>query len=96
MKRSHVGMDTEHTATQVTTTTTSDIPNEPDTKPAAATSAGIYRNLPLEGKSRKIRLFDLESVPSLKSNDHTIAPLQGKLRVVSLADSPKYAALSYV
>ncbi len=64
--------------------------------------AQLYDSLPLPPGSRSIRLLDLEALPpeppsrkgQLAEDDPE--PLQGRLRVVSLAGSPRFAALSYV
>jgi len=64
----------------------------------------LYASIPLPPGTRSIRLLDLEPLPStwwpktrfsrLAEDDAT--PLAGRLRVVSLASSPTFAALSYV
>lgn len=51
---------------------------------------GLYEELPLDASRREIRVLDL------KASVTEDAPLQGTLRVVSLADSPEFTALSYV
>ncbi|KAK8190596.1 heterokaryon incompatibility protein-domain-containing protein [Phyllosticta capitalensis] len=62
----------------------------------APNPAELYQSLPL-GPSRAIRLLELKAAPRNsvfgRIND---APLEGHLSVVSLADSPRFTALSYV
>lgn len=60
-------------------------------------SAALYGSLPLETDSQSIRVLDLDDIPSLSINENDDKmPLTGRLRVVSLLDSPKFATLSYV
>ncbi|KAI1130974.1 heterokaryon incompatibility protein-domain-containing protein [Nemania abortiva] len=53
----------------------------------------LYSRFPVPAAGKSIRLLDLEALPSKTSDEH---PLTGRLHVVRLVDSPKYAALSYV
>lgn len=54
----------------------------------------LYANLPVPADGRCIRVLDLDPLPKKKAKDRS--PLTGRLRVVRLADSPDFAALSYV
>jgi hypothetical protein len=56
--------------------------------------AELYARLPVPADGRCIRLLELEPLPKKKARDTW--PLTGRLRVVRLADSPDFAALSYV
>lgn len=55
----------------------------------------LFDSLPLQRERRCIRLLDLDPIPR-HGNHHTQVPLCGSLRVVSLQDSPRFTALSYV
>jgi hypothetical protein len=66
----------------------------------APTPAQLYADLSLDEGKREIRVLDLDG-PSQKShfwsrNKDDESPLTGRLRVVSLAASPRFTALSYV
>lgn len=59
----------------------------------------LYAALPLPPNSRCIRVLDLDAPPQPQSqldNDGIPPKLSGRLRVVNLADSPPFTALSYV
>jgi len=62
-----------------------------DTKGASP----IYAPLPVPTPSQSIRVLDLDAIPKLSGSQDDDAQLVGNLRVVSLQDSPRFAALSY-
>lgn len=68
------------------------------------TPSQLYSDLPISAESRAIRVLDLDPITRAEPTSHQDArtsyrsedPLSGTLRVVSLAESPKFTALSYV
>lgn len=64
------------------------------------TPSELYSSIPISAKSRAIRVLDLDPIAPSEQNsrtdDRSDNPLSGTLRVVSLAESPKFTALSYV
>ncbi|KAK8201634.1 heterokaryon incompatibility protein-domain-containing protein [Phyllosticta capitalensis] len=74
-------------------------PAEPAVSPAKPPQphpAELYASLPVN-QNRTIRVLELEAAPkrNLFTRNYYV-PLKGYLRVVSLADSPHFTALSYV
>src|SRR3569833_1171847 len=59
------------------------------------TPGELYASLPVQTQGRSIRVLDLDPVPAL-SIRRSKCPLTGRLRVVQLAQCPRFAALSYV
>ncbi|KAI1399529.1 heterokaryon incompatibility protein-domain-containing protein [Hypoxylon fuscum] len=84
MDPGQLSVDTEQIELQV---------NNGATPSLQLTPSQLYASLPVS-ENRTIRLLDLDGLPSESDTDEV--PLIGTLRVVSLATSPCFAALSYV
>jgi hypothetical protein len=64
--------------------------------PSETCTSALYDNFDLAGPSQNIRLLDLQESPVRSKDSDKGVRLHGSLRVVSLADQPRYVALSYV